>query len=51
MRPSIPQWDALCEILGSEFHDMLMDRLQPEEALLRAHQAALQLLDGSEPQP
>jgi len=44
MRPRIPEWDALCELLGTEFHDMLQGLRSPEEALGRAHASALQLL-------
>jgi multiple sugar transport system substrate-binding protein len=44
MRPSIPEWDALCEILGSEFHDMLLEKSTPEEALNSAYQKSLLLL-------
>lgn len=50
MRPRIPQWDALCAILGEEFHDMLLGRRSPEEALARAHSASLQLF-VSQPVP
>ncbi len=40
MRPSVPEWDGLCEILGTEFHEMLKGRVTPETALHRAQTAA-----------
>ena len=47
MRPRIPQWDALCGILGHEFHDMLSGRTSPEEALRRAQASADDLFSQS----
>jgi len=47
MRPRIPEWDALCELLGTEFHDMLQGLRSPEETLGRVHSSALQLLGFS----
>ena len=46
MRPAIPEWDALCAILGTEFHDMLLKRIPPEEALDNAFRRASALLAG-----
>lgn len=40
IRPRIPLWDALCHILGTEFHDMLLGRFTPEEAMDRAFMEA-----------
>lgn len=49
MRPSVPEWAELCEILGTVFHDMLRNQLTPEEALAKAEREALELLGGNEP--
>ncbi|MCC5849333.1 MAG: extracellular solute-binding protein [Verrucomicrobia bacterium] len=49
MRPRIPQWADLCEILGTEFHEMLAGRASPEEALQRADAAARKLLAAEVP--
>lgn len=46
MRPSVPEWADLCEILGTVFHDMLRNELTPEEALAKADYAARQLMGG-----
>jgi multiple sugar transport system substrate-binding protein len=40
MRPAVPQWPALCDILGSVYHDMLRGQLTPEQAAARAQQQA-----------
>ncbi|MCC5845178.1 MAG: extracellular solute-binding protein [Verrucomicrobia bacterium] len=51
VRPRVPEWDALCEILGTEFHDMLLGKLSVEEAMNRAYTAAVALFEhgaGSE---
>ena len=40
MRPAVPQWSALCDILGSVYHDMLRGQLSPEQAAERAQQQA-----------
>lgn len=45
MRPRVPQWAGLCEILGVEFHEMLAGRVTPEEALQRAYEMSLTLFD------
>lgn len=45
IRPRVPEWDALCEILGTEFHDMLLGKRSAEEALARAHEAAALLMN------
>lgn len=37
MRPAIPEWNLICEILGTEFHEMLLGHATPEEALERAN--------------
>lgn len=43
MRPSVPQWAALAELLGTVFHDMLNGLLTPEAATALAQARALQL--------
>ncbi len=48
MRPRIPQWADLCEILGTEFHEMLAGRLTAEEALHRAEAAARKLFEAED---
>jgi multiple sugar transport system substrate-binding protein len=40
MRPAVPQWPQLAEILGTTYHDMLLGRLTPEQAAARAQQQA-----------
>lgn len=40
MRPAVPQWAALADILGEVFHDMLAGALTPEQALAEAQQRA-----------
>jgi multiple sugar transport system substrate-binding protein len=44
MRPGVPQWAALAEMLGTVFHDMLSGQLTPEAATALAQTRALQLL-------
>jgi multiple sugar transport system substrate-binding protein len=44
MRPAIPQWSALAEILGTVYHDMLRGELTPEQAADLAQQQAEALL-------
>ncbi len=40
MRPAVPQWPRLAEILGTTYHDMLLGQLTPEQAAAQAqHQA------------
>ena len=46
MRPAIPQWPRLAEILGTVFHDMLAGLIEPEEALRQAQSAAEKLFEG-----
>lgn len=43
MRPAVPEWSALCDILGTVYHDMLMDKLSPEEATAEAERRAKEL--------
>ena len=40
MRPAVPQWSALADILGTVYHDMLRGELSPEQAAARAQQQA-----------
>lgn len=40
MRPAVPQWSALADILGEVFHDMLSGALSPEQALAEAQSRA-----------
>jgi multiple sugar transport system substrate-binding protein len=40
MRPAVPQWPQLAEILGTTYHDMLLGRLSPEQAAAQAQQRA-----------
>jgi ABC-type glycerol-3-phosphate transport system substrate-binding protein len=48
MRPSVPQWPALAEMMGSVFHDMLNGQLTPEAATALAQARALQLFASPE---
>lgn len=48
MRPRIPEWDSLSEILGTSFHEMLSGRLSAEEALDLAYRRALELTGFAE---
>jgi ABC-type glycerol-3-phosphate transport system substrate-binding protein len=48
MRPGVPQWAALAEMLGTVFHDMLSGHLTPEAATALAQTRALQLFAASE---
>jgi len=43
MRPAVPQWAALAEMLGTVFHDMLSGHLTPQAATALAQTRALQL--------
>jgi multiple sugar transport system substrate-binding protein len=43
MRPALPQWPALAEILGTVYHDMLRGKLSPEQATQEAQRQALEL--------
>ncbi len=40
MRPAVPQWPQLAELLGTTYHDMLLGRLSPEQAAAQAQQRA-----------
>ena len=40
MRPAVPQWSALADILGTVYHDMLRGELTPEQAASRAQEQA-----------
>ncbi|HEX5746977.1 MAG TPA: extracellular solute-binding protein [Archangium sp.] len=40
MRPAVPQWPRLAELLGTTYHDMLLGRLTPEQAAAQAQQQA-----------
>lgn len=44
MRPRIPEWDAIADILGTEFHEMLTGTLTPDAALRQARIRIDQLL-------
>ncbi len=48
MRPGVPQWAALAEMMGTVFHDMLSGQLTPEAAIELAQTRALQLLSVPE---
>ncbi len=48
IRPRIPEWDALCEILGTEFHNMLLGKCSAEEAMDLAFAAASALFGGDD---
>lgn len=48
MRPRIPEWDALCGILGTTFHNMLLGTYTPEEAMDRAFAEASRLFEDAE---
>jgi hypothetical protein len=48
MRPAVPQWAELAELLGTVFHDMLDGLLTPEEAIALAQTRALQLFSAPE---
>jgi multiple sugar transport system substrate-binding protein len=47
MRPAVPQWPQLAEILGTTYHDMLLGQLTPEQAAAQAQQQALALFAAS----
>jgi len=48
MRPGVPQWAALAEMLGTVFHDMLGGHLTPEAATALAQTRALALFASPE---
>lgn len=43
MRPPIPQWPNLADILGNVYHDMLLGQITPTEAGERAQQEAVMM--------
>lgn len=45
MRPSVPQWSAMAEILGTVYHDMLRGRMTPAEAAAQAQADAAALFE------
>jgi multiple sugar transport system substrate-binding protein len=49
MRPAVPQWAELAELMGSVFHDMLSGNLTPEAATALAQTRALQLFASARP--
>lgn len=40
MRPAVPQWASLADVLGTVFHDMLAGKLTAEQAVARAQREA-----------
>ncbi|QRN95231.1 extracellular solute-binding protein [Archangium violaceum] len=51
MRPAVPQWPQLAEILGTTYHDMLLGRLTPEQAAAQAQQQAEALFPPPSAEP
>jgi multiple sugar transport system substrate-binding protein len=51
MRPSVPQWPQLADILGTTYHDMLLGQLTPEQAAAQAQRQALALFSASPSEP
>ena len=49
MRPAVPQWADLAELMGSVFHDMLSGNLTPEAATALAQTRAMQLFASARP--
>lgn len=47
MRPAVPQWTALADILGTVYHDMLRGLLEPEEAAREAQRRAEALFEST----
>lgn len=45
MRPAVPEWTALAEVMGTVYHDMLRGNLSPEEATQEAQRQALMLFN------
>jgi len=45
MRPAVPQWAALADILGTVYHNMLRGQLTPAEAASQAQTDALALFN------
>jgi multiple sugar transport system substrate-binding protein len=48
MRPAVPQWAALAEMMGTVFHDMLSGQLTAEAATALAQARALELFELTE---
>ena len=48
MRPGVPQWADLAELMGTVFHDMLSGQLTPEAATALVQTRALQLFGATE---
>ncbi len=46
IRPAVPEWSGLADILGTVFHDMLSGQLSPEAATALAQERALALFSG-----
>jgi len=46
MRPAVPQWPALADLMGTVYHDMLNGLLTPEEAAAEAQTQAEALFAG-----
>jgi multiple sugar transport system substrate-binding protein len=51
MRPAVPQWPQLAEILGTTYHDMLLGKLTPEQAAAEAQRQALRLFSAAPARP
>jgi multiple sugar transport system substrate-binding protein len=49
MRPAVPRWADLAELMGTVFHDMLSGNLTPEAATAMAQTRALQLFASARP--
>jgi multiple sugar transport system substrate-binding protein len=47
MRPPVPQWSELANVLGTVYHDMLRGELTPEQAAARAQQQAEALFSAA----
>ncbi|MEL6527483.1 MAG: extracellular solute-binding protein, partial [Chloroflexota bacterium] len=45
MRPAVPQWSSLADVMGTVFHDMLRGNLTPAEATAQAQADALLLFE------
>lgn len=47
MRPAVPQWADLAQIMGEVYHDMLRGDLTPEQATAEAQRRAQELFDDA----
>jgi multiple sugar transport system substrate-binding protein len=47
MRPAVPQWPQLADILGTTYHDMLLGQLTPEQAAAEAQRQAEELFTSA----